>query len=161
MVSYRSTGDIALANVRKALAAKGIILGRQSQSLSTDEVQVYNIPMHARPLTLEAPQSRHGYKDASLVYDLGVLTARISRVTEGRVILSPTEGAFAVIDFVPRGEPHLYAAPGIEEWLGDPVPDDQRSEVQAALFSEPFAGRFAQFSRQYQAGYVSILRGKS
>lgn len=118
-----SSPDEKQIDKREKLAAKGIILGTLIHERKQG-ISYYSIPLSSRPVAHDAVSSARGkytYGDAELFQDIGKLFADISVICDGDVISDPVENSLALVEFTRPGDRHLYAVPGIEQWL-QPLP---------------------------------------
>jgi len=149
---------------REQLADKELILGRLVRELNNG-ITYYIVPRSSRPLAYDAGSSAEGsftYGDKELFYDMGKLFADISQTTDGKVISEPIENSLALVEFVRPGERHLYAVPGIEQWL-EPLDKlvDPLDYYVSMLKGSDLADQYTKVSDYFQSGYGEGLQAGS
>lgn len=149
--------------IQRQLIKDGLLLGKKIRNQKGKQ-QVFNIPLSARPIEYDAPQSEVGefaYGDSQLFGDLGRLLATASRAVDFKTTISSEHSDLghlvAYKEFTKQHERRLYLVPGVENHFTEKqniMFKEDLADVYADKLYMVFGERFRKNSDYFIAGFI-------
>lgn len=159
VIKYPSPADHERLTLRDNLYNQGVILGTLVSS--TEETQAYQIPMSARPLSLEPDNKKEGlytYNDEKLYFDIGQLLGRLSKNTGNKYIVDGKLGDLLVfVDFTRPKDSRLFFVPGVEKVVVRNKSTRNPYNIYLNSLIRSFGETFFVHEPSLRSGYYSAL----